>query len=369
MSDVYTMSPEIAIRDQAIKPLYESKTPFEIMMSFSDALIKNGDPDIRLDDFSLRYKNEEDFINEIIAETPGFCNTGKPLPYPDLPEGSLIIGTPDDPGAVLDGKIIKKGERLTVEWLRQHHGVAVWPAGYFRYKRSDGSPSGIYPATSSKRFEFAFSYLAGLNSKFGTDYPTTFYWSGCRWNPQNTLFSDLKREYPFQLITGRVHHAMTMTAVCPYLAETETECMKPLNNDFRYHMPDLENMPNKYGIPAGKQTIFNTGSVSIPVFAFNRADAERIGIETGDLVMLETPFRKSVKGKVYVTDEVIPGVIKTAFGPGGHRSSGIGFVHNTSEYTPNINDLFDPANISGFTGMPGFGDIMVRVIHLKNKGI
>lgn len=54
VSDVYTMSPEIAIRDQVIKPLYGSKTPFEIMMALSDALIKNGDPDIKVEDFGQK---------------------------------------------------------------------------------------------------------------------------------------------------------------------------------------------------------------------------------------------------------------------------------------------------------------------------
>jgi anaerobic selenocysteine-containing dehydrogenase len=31
--DVYTVSPEIAFRDQVIKPLYGSKTPYEIMIA------------------------------------------------------------------------------------------------------------------------------------------------------------------------------------------------------------------------------------------------------------------------------------------------------------------------------------------------
>ena len=162
LSDVYTMSPEVAIRDQVIKPLHESKTPFEIMIALSDALIKNGDSDIKTEDFNKRYKNEEDFINEIVSEAPGFYNIGKPLPYPEFPEGALIIGTPDSPMAMLNGKVIKHGEPLTVDWLRKHHGVAIWPASYYRYKKSGGSPSGIYPKTNSKKFEFKFSYLENI---------------------------------------------------------------------------------------------------------------------------------------------------------------------------------------------------------------
>jgi hypothetical protein len=58
----------------------------------------------------------------------------------------------------------------------------------------------------------------------------------------------------------------------------------------------------------------------------------------------------------------MPGVIKTAFGPGGQQASGIGFMNHTSEYTPNINELHDPDNFNRFTGTPGFGDIMVKIV-------
>lgn len=362
LSDVHTMSPEVAIRDQVIKPLYESKTPFEIMIALSDALIKNGDSDIKTEDFNKRYKNEEDFINEIVSEAPGFYNIGKPLPYPEFPEGALIIGTPDNPTAILDEKVIKQGEYLTVDWLRKHHGVAIWPASYYRYKKSGGSPSGIYPKTNSKKFEFKFSYLENINRKFGTNFPTTFYWSECKWNPKNLSYKDISKKYPFQLISGRVNYAMTMTTICPYLAETKTECMQPLNNDFKYTMPELKDIPNKYSFPDKEEVPFNAGSISISVVAFNKNDAEKLGIKTGDIVILENPFKKSIKGKAFLTEEVMPGVIKTAFGPGGQKASGLGFINKTSDYTPNINELFDPSNISSFSGMPGFGDIMVKVI-------
>ncbi|MEE8329131.1 MAG: molybdopterin-dependent oxidoreductase [Thermodesulfovibrionia bacterium] len=362
LSDVYTMSPEVAIRDKVIKPLHESRTPFDIMLTLSEALIKNNDSDIRPEDFQKKYRNEEDFINEMLNRSPGFYNIGKPLPYPDIPEGALILGAPDNPTAVLNGKEIKHGESLTVEWLRNHKGVAVWPASYYRYKKSDGSPSGIYPRTGSKKFEFRFTYLEDINRKFGTDFPTTFYWSECRWNPKNLSYRNISREYPFQLISGRVHYAMTMTTVCPYLAETETECMKPLNNEFQFTVPELMHNPGKYGIPGDKTISFNAGTVSISVFAFNSIDGERLGIKTGDIVALENPLKKIIKGKVFLTEEIRPGVIKTAFGSGGQKASGLGFVNNTAGYTPNINELFNPKNLSPFTGMPGFGDIMVKVI-------
>ncbi len=351
-SDVYTMSPEIAIRDQVIKPLHESKTPFEIMMTLSRALINRGDTDIRESDFAA-YENEEAFIDEILSEAPGFYNLGTPLPYPELPEGCLIVGTPDNPGAVWGTKTIREGDLLTVEWLRKNNGVAVWPASYYRYKKQDNSPSGLYPSTSSKKFEFSFNYLNNINNKFNTEFPTTFYWSECKWHPKNPEFSETFKEYPFQLITGRAHYSMTMTGVCPGLAETETECMKPLNDDFKYTEPNLE---------GGKEVHFKSGTISIPVLALNRTDGEQLGIKTGDIIALENPLNKTLQGKVYLTEEVMPGVIKTVFGPGGQNASGMQFTNNTSRYTPNINELHDPNNISPYTGMPGFGDIMVKVI-------
>jgi anaerobic selenocysteine-containing dehydrogenase len=363
VSDVYTMSPEIAIRDRVIKPLYGSKTPFEIMSVLAEALIKNGDPDIRAEDF-MTYKNEEDFINEILREAPGFFNVGDPLPYPDLPEGCLIIGTPDNPFALWGHKVIKKGEYLSVEWLRKNNGVVVWPASYYRYRKLNGTLSGIYPRTASRKFEFKFSYLENINKRFGLNLPTGFYWSESKWNPKSHAFKKISEEYSFQLISGRVHHAMTMTIVCPNLAETTTECMKPLNEGFKYMIQALKNIPHKYGIPVGREIDFESGSVSIPVFAFNSSDGVNLGIKTGDMVILENPLKRRIKGKVFLTDEVMPGVIKTAFGPGGHKASGLGFMTCTSDYTPNINELHDPENISPFTGMPGFGDIMVRVIKI-----
>jgi anaerobic selenocysteine-containing dehydrogenase len=362
VSDVHTMSPEAGIRDQVIKPLHESRTDFEIMIALSDGLIRKGDPDVKAVDFRGRYHDEEAFINEVLSEAPGFFNIGQPLPYPELPEGCRIVGIPENPLAILDGKVIREGEPLTVEWLRKNNGVAVWPTSYYRYKKADGTPSGIYPRTPSKKFEFVFSHVEEINRRLGTDFPTTFYWSDCKWNPKNPDFKKLSGEYPFQLVTGRVHHAMTATSVCPYLGETETECMRPLNESFSYRIPGIRGMLNTFGMPEDRDVTFSERSVSIPVFAVNRADGEALGIKTGDLVTLQNPLKKSIKGKVFLTDEIMPGVIKTAFGPGGQKASGIGYMNKTADYTPNINELHDPDNYNRLTGTPGFGDIMVKVI-------
>jgi len=94
----------------------------------------------------------------------------------------------------------------------------------------------------------------------------------------------------------------------------------------------------------------------------NTSDGQKLNINTGDTISLETPYRTRVKGRVFLTEEVMPGVIKTAFGPGGQKAAGMGITNNTAAYTPNINECFDPNNLSSFTGMPGFGDIMVKII-------
>ncbi len=348
VSDVYTMSPEISIRDQAIKPLHKSKTPFEIMTCLSQAFLNNGDPDMKAEEFR-KYADEEDFINEILSEAPGFYNFGHPLPYPELPEGCLIKGVPDDPTAIWGKTVIRKGEPLTVDWLRNNHGVAIWPASYYRYKKLDGSPSGIYPKTGSGLFEFTFSYLEKINRSFNTDFPITFYWSECKWNPSTPEYTETKKDYPFQLVTGRAHYAMTMTTLCNSLAETETECMKPLIEDIRIN----------------NEKIVKAGTLSIPVLAINNDDGHNLKIQTGDIVILKDPMGRTAKGKVFLTDEIMPGVIKTAFGPGGQKASGMGLINEFADCTININEFFDQNNLSPFTGMPGFGDIMVTVIKQK----
>ena len=137
--------------------------------------------------------------------------------------------------------------------------------------------------------------------------------------------------------------------------------MQPLNNEFRHTLPELKNNPEEYGIPAGEIT-FKSGTVSIPVLALNKTDGVNLQLKTGDIITLENPLKNSMKGKVFLTDEVMPGVIKTAFGPGGQNASGTGLLNHTSKYTQNINRLFNPKNLSPYTGMPGFGDIIVKII-------
>jgi anaerobic selenocysteine-containing dehydrogenase len=127
-------------------------------------------------------------------------------------------------------------------------------------------------------------------------------------------------------------------------------------------MPGNGEIPDASRISEDRESTFKAGTVSIPVFAINRTDGENSRINTGDMVILENPHKKKIKGKAFLTEEIMPGIIKVPFGPGGQKASGLGFINNISEYTPNINELYDPENFNRITGTPGFGDIMVKVI-------
>ncbi|MCG8335530.1 MAG: molybdopterin-dependent oxidoreductase [Proteobacteria bacterium] len=350
LSDVYSVSPEVALRDKVIEPLYDSKTDFEIMVLLADKLAEKNDTDINPVEFGGRYKNEEEFINHLLIDSPGIYNIGLPLPYPELPEGCIITGIPGDPIATQDGKVVKRGTALTAGWLRKNKGIATWPTSYYRFKNSSDHPSGVFPATHSKKFEFRFDYLAAFNERYQTNFPTSFYWYESRWDPKNKDYEQYVSEYPFQLISGRAHHTGTMTQVCGSLNETETECMKRLN-----------------GMVSNEKGLENcdANNPSMPVFSLSSADGESLGIQTGDNIILETPLGTTASGKAYLTEALLPGVIKTVFGSGGRLVDGLSILGNKDDNTPNINALIDPENLNKFTGMPGFGDVMVKIRRLS----
>jgi hypothetical protein len=120
--------------------------------------------------------------------------------------------------------------------LTGSESITAWLYGlasYYRFKKSNGLSSGYFLDRLGK-FEFRFAYHEKITNEFGTDFPVTFYRRDCNWNPKNPAYKGICEDYPFQLITGRAHYAMTMTAVCRYLAETETECMQKMNDAFTY---------------------------------------------------------------------------------------------------------------------------------------
>ncbi len=375
LSDIYPSHPLLYMRDKVLPgSLHESKTPYEIMIGIAKALAKYGDKDVTAADFWEYYKSEEDFWDEAMAPAPSMKNVGRPLPYPQFPEGYKITGTPDSLEAgrvtVDDAKKEVKGEPVTAAWMRSHNGVAVWPMAYQRYRHESGGILG----TSSKKIEFKFARYDGYNKLIAesgvtppalkaagfNQYPSTFYWFETVWNPYtNPAYASKKAEFPFQVICGRVHHAMSGTQMVDYLGRINTEGLwMPLNEAVEFQEVSMgetgaESTGRKRKIPAG--------SWSIGVIQMNAGDAAALGLSTGELVVLENPLGSTVKGRIYATETIRPGVLRMGMGTGGRFSPGLGKTTAFRETTPNHNLLIDPKAHSPVMGMPCYADMIVKV--------
>ncbi len=352
LSDQYTINPEIALRERVIAPLHESKAPFWIMQKLAGALVAAGDIELSESDFTC-YRTEEDLLNIQLQGCPGLRNIGQPLPYPQYPEGSLIEGTPDNPNVYFDGKLIRQGEVLTVEWLRKNGGLAAWPTSYYRYRlNKEAKPSGFLPMTNSGKFEFNFHCFPKQKKKIDCSYSASFLWK-----ENNSQFTkSLQQEYPFHLVTGRTHQTGTMSQVCISLSDLETEANKKMNDAF-YILP-IQN--------TGKDKI-EANNMAIPVFLINKNDGEELGIYTGDMIRLENANGKYLCGKVFLSLGIKSRVIKTTFGSGGRKATGIGLFSGAVSFTPNINTLYDSNAINQVTGMPAFGDMMVKIVKVAEE--
>ena len=225
------------------------------------------------------------------------------------------------------GQLIHKGKTVTVRWLRENGGIAAWPVGYYRYRRGDdGSISKCYPGTVSGRFSFGFGYGKSSNKAFV-------------WKENNNCFrADTRKKYPFFLITGRTHQTGTMTQYCRTLSGLETDTDRILTKD---------------GTPGTGYTV--------PVLLMNTYDGKRHGISSGNIITLESPDKKTVCGKAFLSESIRKGVIKTSFGQGGRTASSEQYV-KMAKSTVNVNELYDPSKVNKTTGMPAFGDIVVRII-------
>lgn len=385
LADVYPSHAVLWIRDFVIAKQYESKTPYDIMQLLAKALADRGDPDIKASDFWEKYKDEEAYWTEALAGAPGRPNVGEPLPYPKLPAGYKLIGTPDslDAGRVTIDNEKKeiKGEPVTIKWMREHHGVAVWPMSWQRYK------GGGILKTSSKKIEFKWDWnevqkgekkRLGQYSKYNKlieesgsippgikalgwqSYPATFYWFETKWNPYtNPAYSKYKEQYPFQLICGRIHQTMTGTQEVEWLSRiSEEDLWAPLGGAIEYEPVVMgQNGPEK----TGRKVRVRDGQVSVGTIQMNRVDGEKLGLKTGDLIVLENPHGKQQKGPVLLCETIRPGVVRVPFGGGGRFSPGAGKLFHYRDRTVNPNELIDPEAFSPIMGMPAYVDILVKI--------
>jgi anaerobic selenocysteine-containing dehydrogenase len=383
LSDIYPSHPVLSMRDRVIKPLHESKPPVEIMNLLAKRLSELGDNDIQAKDFWEKYKTEEDFVNEMLAVSPGRANSGTPLPYPKYPEGYKVVGTPDslEAGRVTidhDKKVIK-GEPVTVDWMRKNKAVAVWPMSYYRYRKYDKAtgeyvPSGKFLKTSSKLFEFHFARYdkynklidesgvvpAGLKEIGMTRYPPTFFWFETKWNPYtNVKYKKYANEFPLQLISGRIHQTMTATQMVPLLGQTPAQGLwSPMNKEFRY---DILEGDNKVKHMKVRSHLFKKDTWCVGTISINTIDAEKVGIKKGDMISVSNPLNKSISGMAYVNECIRPGVIQIAYGGGGRFSPGLGATYKQKDYTPNVNTLVDPNSMTPIMGFPTVADMMVKI--------
>lgn len=385
LSDIYPSHQVIYLRDFVIEKLHESKSQYDIMIALAQKLQEKGDPDIKPEDFLEKFPTEEDFWNEALKVSPGRAHAGEPLPYPKYPVNYKLIGTPDSlesgKATVDDEKKVVQGEYLTAQWLREHNGVAIWPMSWHRFN------NGGVLKTASKKVEFVWDYEVekdgkknrqGQYSKYNKlveaagetpfaikelgwqKYPTTFFWFETVWNPYtNPDYAKYREEYPFQVIAGRIHHAMSGTQSVDWLGRIPTEDLWAPLNDERVveEMVIGDNGP----VPSGRKVRLAKGSWCIGVIQMNASDGHKLGLKTGDLVELETPLGYKTRGKVNLVETIRPDVLRMAMGAGGRFSPGLGMTYDFRDETPNANDLTDPDKHSPIMGMPVYADTLVKM--------
>jgi anaerobic selenocysteine-containing dehydrogenase len=225
----------------------------------------------------------------------------------------------------------------------------------------DGKRKGRY-AGYNKLIENAENEAPfGLSEIEFDKFPKTFYWFETVWNPHtNPDYVKYANDYPFQLICGRVHHAMSGTQMVPWLGEVKTEGIwQPMNDEFSAEIPE----PTTEGQSSMKtiSRTFEKNSYSVGTIWMNTDDAAKVGVKNGDLVELKTPLGHTTKGKIFASGGMRPGVVKMGFATGNRFSKGMGPAYESRKYTPSHNDLVDPDALSPIMGFPAYADVMVGV--------
>ena len=94
-----------------------------------------------------------------------------------------------------------------------------------------------------------------------------------------------------------------------------------------------------------------------PAVELNEADAAERGIQSGDLVQVETP-RGAVKFRAVVTDSIVKGAIECNMGGGTP-------VGSVAWQTRNVNDLTDLANCDEISGFPVYKALLCEVVRVE----
>lgn len=191
---IYVTEPTISLRDPALPPLHQSRTPIDWLAPLAQACVRHGDPDMAQ---AIPFANDDDWCDAALRRCPGLQ---------DAPDG-----------------VAPDGNALTVDWLRRHGGTAAWPARYRKY--GEGALD-----TPSGKVELQSGIIEEANARFGTRYDSLIDYSENPWMPRPAANDGADAAYPFQLVTGRsLSHTGSATQNLKQSLKTDPEPRVLLN--------------------------------------------------------------------------------------------------------------------------------------------
>nr|WP_283814890.1 molybdopterin-dependent oxidoreductase [Bradyrhizobium diazoefficiens] len=185
---IYVPEPTLSLRDPALRPLHESRTPLGWLAPLAEACVLHGDREMAA---AIPFVNDDEWCDAALRECPGLHG---------VPKG-----------------IAPDGEPLTVEWLRRHGGTVTWPARYRKF--GEGSLD-----TPSGKVELRSGIIDLTNARFGTSYDSLVTYTENPWSPLHSASAKAATGYPFQLITGRsLLHTGAATQNLPRSLKSQSE--------------------------------------------------------------------------------------------------------------------------------------------------
>jgi thiosulfate reductase/polysulfide reductase chain A len=183
---IYVTEPTISLRDPALPPLHQSRTPLGWLAPLAEACMRHGDPDMA---DAIPFATDDEWCDALLRGCPGVSE--------------------------MTNGIAPDGAALTVDWLRRHGGTATWPARYRKYDK------GVLDTPSGK-VELRSGIIDQANVRFGTGYDSLIAYVANPWGPRHPAFAH--SEYQFQMVTGRsLAHAGAATQNLPQSLKTLEE--------------------------------------------------------------------------------------------------------------------------------------------------